>query len=126
MNESQQETAELTRPAASLCDNARDSALMQEAGREMAMYVAIMGRLPAIDPTVVTTMDEIEEQPLRQNRPWSPLVLSLYLRDIARQGALRLHRPEIAAWIRRQSEMALRRLHESHDRMLAAKNDRAA
>jgi hypothetical protein len=125
MNEPQQETTELARPAASLFDNAKDNALMQEAGREMAMYVAIVGRLPAIDPTVSTNLDEIEEHP-RRDRPWSPIVLSLYLRDIARQGALKLHRPEITAWIRRQSEIALRRMHESHLRMLAAKNDRAA
>jgi hypothetical protein len=128
MNEPQQSEGiiEPVRPAASLCGNARDSALMQEAGRSMAMYVAIVGRLPAIDPTVNTTLDEIEESPIRRDRPWSPIVLSLYLRDIARQGALKLHRPDIAAWIRRQSEAALRRLHESHSRMLAAKNDRAA
>jgi hypothetical protein len=126
MNDSEQETTELARPAASLCGNARDNALMQEAGREMAMYVAIVGKLPAIDPTVSTTLDEIDEHPSRRDRPWSPIVLSLYLRDIARQGALKLHRPEITAWIRRQSEIALRRMHESHLRMIAAKNDRAA
>jgi hypothetical protein len=128
MNEPQQslEPATPSRPAASLCDNAKDNALIQEAGRSMAMYVAIVGRLPAIDPTVNTELDEIEETPIRRDRPWSPMVLSLYLRDIARQGALKLHRPEITAWIRRQSEIALKRLHESHTRMLAAKNDRAA
>jgi hypothetical protein len=126
MNEPQQDPIEPARPAASLFDNARDNALLQEAGREMAMYVAIVGKLPAIDPAVTTTMDEIEEGPKRRDRPWSPFVLSLHLRDIARQGAMKLHRPEISAWIRKQSEIAMRRLHESHTRMLAAKNDRAA
>ena len=126
MNEPQQEPTELVQSTPSLCDNAKDNALMQEAGRSMAMYVAIMGKLPAIDPTVTTTLDEIEEAPSRRDRPWSPFVLSLHLREIARQGALKLHRPEISAWIRKQSEIAMRRLHESHTRMLAAKNDRAA
>ena len=120
------EQTPLARTTGSLSDNAKDSALIHEAGRAMAMYVAIVGRLPAIDPTVCTSLDEIEDHPIRRDRPWSPFVLSIYLRDIARQGALRLHRPEITAWIRRQSEIAMRRLHESHTRMLAAKNDRAA
>jgi len=119
------QTIEPARPEASLCDNARDSASLQEAGRSMAMYVAIVGKLPAIDPNAETSLDELEERPIRQERPWSPFVLSLYLRDMARQGALKLHRPEISAWIRKQSEMALRRLHESQVRMLAAKNGRA-
>jgi hypothetical protein len=103
---------------------------------DMAMYTAIMGRPPEIDPTAP---DMLETAPaptasaeMRSARnggggAWSPIVLSIYLRDIARQGALKLNRPEIAAWIRRQSVVALRRLHESHVRLISVRQkDRAA
>ncbi|HSV14714.1 MAG TPA: hypothetical protein VLI90_10665 [Tepidisphaeraceae bacterium] len=92
--------------------------------QDMAMYAAIAGRPPQIDPNAADIMDAPE--PRVMTRGWSPMVLSLYLRDVARQGALRLNRPEIAAWIRRQSDNAMKRLHESQTRIAHARNDRAA
>jgi hypothetical protein len=101
---------------------------------DMAMYTAIMGRPPEIDPTAPDMLEaapapsaNAEMRPARSTGAWSPIVLSIYLRDIARQGALKLNRPEIAAWIRRQSVVALRRLQESHVRLITARQkDRAA
>jgi hypothetical protein len=102
---------------------------------DMAMYTAIMGRPPEIDPTAPDMLDAAPaptaSAEMRSARngggAWSPIVLSIYLRDIARQGALKLNRPEIAAWIRRQSVVALRRLHESHVRLISVRQkDRAA
>jgi hypothetical protein len=92
--------------------------------QDMAMYAAIAGRPPQIDPNAADIMDAPE--PRAMTRPWSPIVLSLYLRDFARQGALKINRPEIAAWIRRQSDNAIKRLHESQTRIAHARNDRAA
>jgi hypothetical protein len=103
---------------------------------DMAMYTAIMGRPPEIDPTAPDMLEatpapaassEIRSARNGGGGAWSPIVLSIYLRDIARQGALKLNRPEIAAWIRRQSVVALRRLHESHVRLISVRQkDRAA
>lgn len=107
----------------------RASVPMRLGGGDMAMYTAIAGKAPRIDPAAGDLLGPGETQPARVTRAssWSPMVLSLYLRDIARQGALKLNKPEIAAWIRKQSDSAMKRLHESQARLThTTRSDRAA
>jgi hypothetical protein len=94
------------------------------AQQDLAMYAAIAGRPPKIDPNAGDLLDAPAPRSLA--KPWSPIVLSIYLRGIARQGALKLNRPEIAAWIRRQSDSAMKRLLETQQRIASSRNDRAA
>lgn len=91
----------------------------------MALYAAIVGKVPQIDPTAGPVLAPPAPD-LRPQRPWSPIVLSIYLREAYRQSTLKLTRPEIAAWIRRQSAVAKKRLHETQHRLAMLKNDRAA
>ena len=102
------------------------SGAIERVDGDMAMYTAIVGKIPQIDPNAGGLFDEVDNRLARPQRPWSPMVMSLYLRQIYRQGALALHKPEIAAWIRRQSGAAIKRFHESQIRIAAARNDRAA
>ena len=115
--------------AAGPTDNSSTAAaakpMVRIGGGDMGMYAAIAGRPPRIDPTAGDLLDPVETRPAR-GRAWSPMVLSIYLRDIARQGALKLNKPELAAWIRRQSDSAIKRIHESQVRITTSRNDRAA
>lgn len=90
---------------------------------DMAMYAAIAGKIPTIDPDAQPLSIAI---PPRPQKAWSPLVLSLYLRDVYRQSSLKLVKPEIAAWIRRQSMVARKRISETQVRLASLRNDRAA
>jgi hypothetical protein len=91
---------------------------------DMAMYAALVGKAPEIDPTLANPMVAAVEA--RRENPWSPAVLSIYLREICRDKALKMNKPELAAWIRKQSETARKRLAESQMRVLAARRNRAA
>ena len=91
---------------------------------DMALYAALVGKTPEIDPTLANPKTAAVEA--RRENPWSPSVLSVYLREICREKAMRMNKPELAAWIRRQSEMAKKRLTETQNRVLAARRDRAA
>lgn len=56
---------------------------VKKGASDMAMYAAIAGKAPEIDPNAGTLLEEVEARPAH---PWSPMVLSLYLREIYRQG----------------------------------------
>ena len=90
---------------------------------DMVMYAAIAGRAPEIDPTLPSRPHKLAEP--RNEKAWSPIVLSIYLKQIYRQGTLALQKPELAAWIKKQSESARKRLVESQNR-LGKRKDRAA
>ncbi len=90
----------------------------------MALYAAIVGRRPEIDPTAGDAL--APPPPPRPQRSWSPILLSIYLRDAYRNGTSKLTRPEISAWLRRQSASAKKRLIESQNRLASIKRDWAA
>ena len=91
---------------------------------DMALYAALAGKIPEIDPTLAQPMKAATVA--RQENPWSPMVLSIYLRQICREKALKMNRPELAGWIQRQSENARKRFAETRVRVIAAKKDKAA
>jgi hypothetical protein len=91
---------------------------------DMALYAALVGKAPEIDPTLAEPMKVAKAA--RQENPWSPMVLSMYLREICRERALRINKPELAGWIRRQSATARKRFVETQVRIHAARSDRAA
>jgi hypothetical protein len=91
---------------------------------DMAMYAALAGKPPEIDPTLADPMKAVTVA--RRENPWSPVVLSLYLRQICREKALKINKPELASWLRRQSTIAKKRFAESQARINAARSDRAA
>jgi hypothetical protein len=82
---------------------------------DLTMYAALAGRLPQIDPTLADPM-VAATRAVRAN-PWSPAAVGVYLREVVRAKGPRLNRPEVAAWVRRQSATARRRLAETHSRM---------
>jgi len=86
----------------------------------MALYAAILGKTPEIDPNAGSPLAPRPTVETRPQRLWSPIVLSIYLRQAYRQGAHKLTKPEITAWIHRQSAIARKRLHETHHRLLTA------
>ena len=94
------------------------------AGSDMAMYAAIVGRVPEIDPNAVIPLSHSHE--IQNERPWSPIVLSIYLKQIYRQGTIKLNKPEITAWIKRHSVVAHKRLLETRVRIASIQKDRAA
>lgn len=122
MNESTGTDADLTDTAATAVEKTHLPARMGTA--DLAMYAAIVGKVPEIDPTADEPMALAADA--RRENPWSPIVLSLYLREVYRQGALKLNKPEIAAWIKKQSETAVKRFHETQVRLATVKKDRAA
>jgi hypothetical protein len=91
---------------------------------DMALYAALVGKTPEIDPTLAHPKKAAIAA--RRENPWSPTVLSIYLKEICREKALKMNKPELAAWIRKQTETARKRFAESQVRVLAAKKDRAA
>jgi hypothetical protein len=91
---------------------------------DMVFYAALAGKAPEIDPSLADPMNAINEA--RREHPWSPMVLSVYLREICKQQALKIHTPEIAAWVHKQSVVARRRIHATHIRLKAIKNGHAA
>lgn len=97
---------------------------MDKPAAQMVMYAAITGRVPQIDPSLPAPL-EVATLAVRE-RPWSPVVLSTYLREVVRQSSSRITRPELSAWLRRQSDNAIKRLGETQTRMANANNDRAA
>ena len=75
------------------------------------MYAALVGRPPQIDPTLADPL--VAAATARRERPWSPVVLSLYLHQVYRAKGvdglkrlappvLKVGRPEVAAWVRRR------------------------
>ena len=90
---------------------------------DLALYAALAGKLPEIDPTLADPV--VAATHARRENPWSPAVLSIYLREICRERAMKINKPELTGWIRKQTEIARKRFAESQVRVLAAR-DRAA
>lgn len=91
---------------------------------DMALYAALAGKAPQIDPTLACPMKRAAVA--RRENPWSPMVLSIYLRQICREKAMSINKPELANWLRRQSATARKRLRETQYRISSARSDRAA
>ena len=91
---------------------------------DMALYAALAGKTPEIAPTLANPVTAANEA--RREKPWSPHVLSIYLREIVREKALKINKPELANWVRRQSQIAKKRFAESQVRIMAANKNRAA
>ncbi len=91
---------------------------------DMALYAALAGKVPVIDPKLADPV--VAATVARRQHPWSPQVLSIYLREICREKALKINKPELAAWVKRQTQIARRRFAESQVRVLATRKDRAA
>jgi hypothetical protein len=90
---------------------------------DMAMYAALAGKMPQIDPMLADPVIAAGEA--RRENPWSPMVLSIYLREVCREKAMKINRPELTAWLRRQSGIARRRFSESQMRMFPAQKKAA-
>ena len=84
----------------------------------LTLYAALTGGMPVIDPTLADPL--VAATRARRENPWSPAVLGTYVREVVRAKGPRLNRPEVAAWVRRQSDIARRRLAETQARMTAA------
>jgi len=91
---------------------------------DMALYAALVGKTPEIDPSLANPMVAATEA--RRENPWSPAVLSIYLRELCRDKATKMNKPELALWVRRQTEIARKRFAESQMRIEAAQHRRAA
>jgi hypothetical protein len=91
---------------------------------DMALYAALVGKTPEIDPTLADPLTAATEA--RRENPWSPMVLSIYLRQVCIQQALKINKPEVAAWVQKQSSLARRRILETQARVRAIQNGRAA
>jgi hypothetical protein len=91
---------------------------------DMALYAALAGKTPKIDPTLANPMTVAIRA--RRENPWSPAVLSIYLREVCREKALKINKPELAAWVKRQTEIARKRITETQTRVMAARKDKAA
>jgi hypothetical protein len=91
---------------------------------DLVVYAALVGKTPEIDPSLADPMTAAAEA--RRENPWSPAVLSNYLREVCREKVLRINTPELAHWLRRQSVVARRRITETRARMIAGRSDRAA
>ncbi len=85
---------------------------------DLTVYAALAGRTPDIDPRWPTRWSAATLA-VRAN-PWSPAVLGEYVRQVVRVKGGQLNRPEVAAWVRRQSAMARKRMGESRERAARA------
>jgi hypothetical protein len=90
---------------------------------DLVIHAAFIGRAPEIDPTLADPMVAAAEA-CREN-PWSPTVLSAFLRQAVVHKAMKMNKPEISAWLKKQGQTARRRLAETHTRIAAAR-ERAA
>jgi hypothetical protein len=86
---------------------------------DMALYAALAGKEPTIDPSLANPL--VAAHHARRENPWSAAVLSNYLREICREKAMKINKPELTAWIKRQTEMARKRFAESQARVQAAR-----
>ncbi len=91
---------------------------------DMAFYAALAGKTPQIDPALADPLVAATEA--RREHPWSPMLLSIYLRQVCKQQATKINKPELTAWVRRQSQIARRRLQQTQTRMFEVRKDRAA
>ena len=90
---------------------------------DLTVYQAIVGKPPILDQT---PQESPAPAPLRlsadRGRSWSPMVLSLRLRVICRQGiADHVSRPELADWLRHVTGEAFRRLDQAQARLAASR-----
>jgi len=113
----------IPKPPAAATVTARRKPVSFTVPADMVLYAALAGKEPEIDPTLANPMTAASEA--RRENPWSPAVLSTYLREICREKALKINKPELTAWIRRQTEIARKRFAESQARVLAGR-DKAA
>ncbi len=85
---------------------------------DLTVYAALAGRVPDIVPTPA---DPVAAAALAvRANPWSPAVLGGYVRQVVRVRGVHLNRPEVAAWLRKQSAVARRRLAQTQARVTAA------
>lgn len=91
---------------------------------DMALYAALAGKEPKIDPSLATP--RVAADVARRENPWSPMVLSIYLRELCRERVVKMSKPDLSAWIRRQTESARKRFAESQVRVVAARKNRVA
>ena len=84
---------------------------------DLTLYAALAGRTPDIDPTLADPL--VAAGLAVRADPWSPAVLGAYVRQVVRAKGPRLNRPELAAWVRRQSDLARRRLTKTAGRVSA-------
>jgi hypothetical protein len=110
--------------AVSVSDERGSKPVTVRVAADMVMYAALAGKPPEIDPTMNDPIKLAAAN--RRDHPWSPIVLSIYLRQICREKALKINRPELAIWLKKQSEIARKRLKETQKRIIAARSNRAA
>ena len=91
---------------------------------DLAFYAALVGKTPEIDPTLANPLTAATDA--RREHPWSPMVLSMYLKEVYKQHALKINKPELASWVQKQSSLARRRFQETQIRVRAIKNGKAA
>ncbi len=113
-----------TEPAASVQDATATKKAQLRVPADMAMYAALAGKAPEIDPSLNDPIKAAAAA--RRENPWSPLVLSIYLRHICREKALKINRPELANWLKKQSAIAQQRFNETRRRISTARSKRAA
>jgi hypothetical protein len=79
---------------------------------DLTLYAALLGCDVEIDPSLADPM--VAASIARRANPWSPAALTVYLREVAKARGPKvvasLNRPEVAAWLRRQSATARRRI----------------
>ena len=83
----------------------------------MTLYAALAGREPRIDPTLADPL--VRATLAVRADPFSPTVVGAYVRQLVRAHRHKLNRPELAAWVRRQSAVVKRRLAETKGRVAA-------
>ena len=86
---------------------------------DLTVYAALVGCHPQIDPSLADPV--VAATAAVRADPWSAAVLGGYVSAVVRQRGARvaaqLNRPEIAAWVRRQSALAKRRLAQTRARV---------
>ena len=93
----------------------RMSRLAHHLPADLTLYAALTGGPPVIDPTLADPL--VAATVARRENPWSPAALGVYVREIVRAKGSHLNRPEARAWVRKQSEIARRRLAETQARV---------
>jgi hypothetical protein len=82
---------------------------------DLTLYAALTGGPPVIDPSLANPL--VAATLARKEHPWSPAALGTYVREVVRAKGSHLNRPEVAAWVKRQSAIARKRLAETQARV---------
>jgi hypothetical protein len=86
---------------------------------DLVIHAAFIGRAPEIDPSLADPM--VAATAACRENPWSPMVLSAFLKQAVVHKAMKMNKPEISAWLKKQGQTARRRLAESQSRIGAAR-----